>query len=87
MTLQITLTPDTEARLCERARAEGEDVSAYASRLLRDAVATRSIDELLAPFRRQVEESGISDQQLDNFYEDLRAKAHDERTTSRAPRP
>lgn len=87
MTLQITLTPDTETRLRELARAEGEDISAYAARLVRDAVAAPSVDELLAPFRRQVVESGMTDEQLDAFYEELRTRAHHDRTTSGISQP
>lgn len=59
--LQISLPPETEDVLRERAKANGEDSSAYAARLLQEALATPSVDELLAPFRKQVEESGISD--------------------------
>ena len=89
MTSEITLPAETEARLRERARAEGQDVAAYAGRLLRETVATPSIDDLLAPFRRQVEESGMADAQLDAFYEDLRTKAFEDRVahSNKADRP
>jgi hypothetical protein len=70
--LQIPLPPDVEARLRERAKARGEDVSTLAARLLEDALSTATVDELLAPFRREVEESGISDDELDRFGEELR---------------
>jgi hypothetical protein len=70
--LQIPLPPDVEARLRERAKAHGEDVSALAARLLEDALSTTTVDELLAPFRRQVEESGITDDELDRLGEELR---------------
>src|SRR5207247_6813686 len=39
---------------------------------------------LLIPFRRQVAESGMTDVQLDEFYEDLRTKAFDDRTKDKA---
>jgi hypothetical protein len=87
MTLNIALSPDTEARLRERAEAEGEDVASYAARLLREAVASPSIDDLLAPFRQQVHESGMTDEQLDEFYDDLRDKAFHDRTTRKAHLP
>jgi hypothetical protein len=70
--LQIPLPPDVEARLRERAKARGEDVSALAARLLEDALSTATVDELLAPFRRQVAESGITDDELDRLGEELR---------------
>jgi hypothetical protein len=70
--LHIPLPPEIEARLRERARATGEDVSSCAARLLQDALTAASVDELLAPFRRQVAESGISDDELDRLGEELR---------------
>ena len=53
----LPLPPDTEETLRERAKANGEDVSSYAARLIQEALNTPSVDELLAPFRKQVEES------------------------------
>jgi hypothetical protein len=70
--LQVPLPPDTEAVLRERARASGEDVGAYAARLLHDVLTTPSVEELLAPVRRQVEESGITDEELDELGNELR---------------
>ncbi|MBA5868346.1 MAG: hypothetical protein GDA67_16760 [Nitrospira sp. CR1.3] len=87
MTLNITLQTDTETKLRERAQAEGEDVDSYAARLLEDAVSAPSIDDLLAPFRREVDESGMSDAQLDEFYADLRTKSVDGRRPDKAHRP
>jgi len=86
MALNITVPPDTEARLRERAEAQGEDVASYAARLLREAVASPSIEDLLAPFRQQVDESGMTNEQLDDFYDDLRDKAFHDRTTKKAHR-
>lgn len=70
--LQIPLAPDTEQTLRERARANGEEVATFAARLLQEALSAPSVDELLAPFRKQVEESGITDEELDQLGEELR---------------
>jgi plasmid stability protein len=70
--LHIQLPPDTEAKLRERAATCGQDVAAYAARVLEEAVVTPSVQELLAPFRRQVEQSGIADEELDGLFEELR---------------
>jgi len=75
--LQISLSPDTEEALRERAKASGEEVSSLAARLLREALSTPSVDELLAPFRKQVEESSMTDQQLDELGEELRREARE----------
>jgi hypothetical protein len=82
--LEIALPPETEAVLRERARVNGEDVSAYAARLLKDALTGRSVGELLAPFRRQVEESGATDAELDELCEELREEVWQQRHAKRA---
>ena len=82
--LQIPLPPDTEETLRERAKASGEEVASYAVRLLQEALSTPSVDELLAPFRKQVEESGLSDEQLNRFGEELRNDARREQRARKA---
>jgi hypothetical protein len=82
--LQIPLPPDTEETLRERAKANGEDVTTYAARLIQEALSTPSVDELLAPFRRQVEESGITDAELDQLGEDLRHEVRQEQKARKA---
>ena len=76
--LQIPLSPDTEEALRERAKANGEDVPSYAARLLKEALSAPSVDELLAPFRKQVEESGITDTELNQLGEELRRDVRQE---------
>lgn len=83
MSISIPLSPEAEAMLRERARAAGEDITSYAARVFYDALSTPSVDELLAPFRKQVEESGISDDELDDFYDGLRGKVWEENRTKR----
>ena len=75
MSLEISLSPDAETKLKERASAAGKDPSAYASELIEQVVKRPSLDEMLAPFRTQVAQSGMSDEQLDAFYEELRDEA------------
>ncbi|MCI0334893.1 MAG: hypothetical protein L0228_16905 [Planctomycetes bacterium] len=82
--LQIPLPPDTEETLRERAKANGEDVSSYAARLIQEVLSTPSVDELLAPFRRQVEESGITDDELDELGEELRRDVRQEKQARKA---
>jgi len=84
MTLSISLTPEVEARLKQRAAAEGKDPTAYATELVENAVSKPTVDEILAQFRKQVAESGMSDQQLDGFHEDLRNETWNERQGRKA---
>ena len=79
MTLSVSLSPQAEAKLRERAEVSGEPLDRYASRLLEAAASARTVDEVLAPFRRQVAESGMSDPQLDRFFQDVREKAYQDR--------
>lgn len=75
MTLSLSLPPDVEAKLRERAARDGQSVDAYATKLLAESVSTPRLDEILAPFRKEIADSGMSDEQLDQFYEALRDEA------------
>lgn len=79
MDVTITITPEVFPRIQQVANAKGQDISSFLSSLLQDAFSgqrapLRSLDEILAPFRAQVEASGITDDELDSFFEDLREK-------------
>lgn len=76
MTLTISLPADVEAKVLERARARGQTPGDYVSGLVKQAVYGTELDDALAPFRRQVADSGMTDEQLDAFLEDLRDKTH-----------
>jgi len=64
MVLTIELEPRTEARLRQQAKAAGKDVNSYVSKLVEQAAAKSSMDEILAPIRQQFAASGRSDEQL-----------------------
>jgi hypothetical protein len=70
MTLMIHLSADDEERLAARAARTGEDVAGYVRRLI--ARDLGGADGALAPCRRQVEASGISDDDLESFFEGVR---------------
>ena len=77
MTINISLTPEAESKLRQRAAILGKDVGTVASDLLQEAVARPSVDELLAPARKQVAESGMSDEHLDGFFRDVLQEVRD----------
>ena len=80
MTITIVLPPDTERRLVERAERSGQNVETLARQLIEHGVTTEpTLDEILAPFRRQVDESGISDDDLAVLFEEARMDVHRER--------
>jgi hypothetical protein len=79
MTLSITLSPAAEDRLRAKAAATGQPLDAYASLILERAATSPSVEEVLAPFRKQVAESGMTDGELDAFFEEVREKAFQDR--------
>jgi len=77
--LKLRLSSAANQRLAERAAESGQDIAGYASQLIEREVSRPSIDEVLAPYRKQVAESGMSDEELDDFHRDLLAKVRAER--------
>ena len=78
-TLNVSLSPAAEATLRERAAATGQPLDAYATAVLERAAVLQSADEMMAPVRRRVAESGISDDDLDAFIDDVRNEAFRDR--------
>jgi hypothetical protein len=73
MTITIRLSDDEQRRLAERAALNGHDLADYIHLLIeRDIQQAAAVDEVLAPFRRQVEESGMTDVELGDFFDGVR---------------
>jgi len=77
MTITIDLPPDVEASVKTQATKEGLPLEDYVMSLVQEGVqrrnridllAEKSFDEILAPFRRNVEDSGVSDEDLDGLF-------------------
>lgn len=70
-TIQIKDLPaDTMQALVDRARQAGTTPEEIARRLIEEGLSPKdlSFDEILAPFRRQVEQSGVTDAELDALF-------------------
>jgi hypothetical protein len=70
-TIQIKDLPaDTMQALVDRARQAGTTPEEIARRLIEEGLSPKdlSFDEILAPFRRQVEQSGVTDDELDALF-------------------
>jgi hypothetical protein len=81
--VMLRLSDRAHAKLTEQAAISGRDISAVASELIEQAISQASVDELLAPFRKQVAESGLSDEELDGFFrQELDAHRREKRTKS-----
>ena len=73
MTILLELEPEIESRLEKRAKDNGYDVNGYLRKLIEKGVnRPQTLDEILAPFRQAVEESGISDEELDSLFTEAR---------------
>jgi hypothetical protein len=70
MTITIDLGPEEEIKLLEHAARNGQDIVAYLHVLI--ARDIQGVEEALAPFRCQVEMSGMSDPDLREFFEEVR---------------
>jgi hypothetical protein len=79
--LSIRLSSSTRKKLAARAADKGQDVSAYASDLIEQSVTRPSLDEILMPYRKQVAEGGMSDDELDALHEQLRDRVWSEKTS------
>ncbi len=84
MTITIDLPPDVETSVKAQAAKEGLPLEDYVTSLVQegtkrrdrvDLLAEKSLDEILAPFRRNVEDSRITDEELDSLFTGAREKA------------
>ena len=74
MELTITIPPQALAVLQRRAAAKGVNLQEVASTILADELLSPTLDELLAPIRQAVEDSGTTEDELDEFMYSLRKK-------------
>lgn len=80
MDITISIRPEMQERLQQRAMDSGQDVEGYVERLIEKALSgPQSIDELLAPVRKQFAESGMTDDELDTLIEDVREEVWQEK--------
>lgn len=72
MTLTISLPKEVGTALEHKAKLNGRETAEFVEDLVTKEVHSPSLDEILAPFRRQVEESGITDEELDDLFTEAR---------------
>lgn len=84
MAITINLSPDIEESVKSQADKEGKPLEDYVESLVEegsrrrdriDLLAEKSFDEILAPFRRNVAESGMSEEALDALFSEARKEA------------
>jgi hypothetical protein len=80
MTLNVTLSPEKERRLRERAQASGQDLSAYVSRLLEQfAEPPTPLEVISGELYREFAQSGMSDDELGDLLEKAKHEMRAER--------
>jgi hypothetical protein len=80
MTLTIELPATVERELTKRADHEGKTVAALAGELIQKAVAPeKTLDEILAPFREEFAQSGITETEWDALIEEAREEVWQEK--------
>lgn len=80
MTVVLELEPEIEEALQEKAKANGFEVNVYVEKLiLKDFDRKKTIDEILAPFRQEVEQSEITEDELDALVEEAREEIYQEK--------
>lgn len=73
MTMTLTMSPETQRKLVERATRAGQDVETVACELIERSLNSEpTLADILAPFRRQVAESGLSESELTAVFEEAR---------------
>lgn len=84
MTVMLELEPEVELTATEQAEAEGLPLAKYVESVVSEAIFKRRrvqqlsekpFDEILKPFRDEVEASGISGDELDNLFRQARHEA------------
>jgi hypothetical protein len=72
MTITINLSSEQERRLAERASRTGRDVAGYVHHLIDRDLDAETLDTILAPVRRDFEQSSMTDDDLTALVEEVR---------------
>lgn len=80
MTLTIEVPQSLGAILKEKAKNQGKDVAEYVENLIeKDIESKKTLDEILAPIRRNFAESGMTEDDLDALIESERQAMWEEK--------
>ena len=72
MVITISLSPEQERRLAERAAQFGQELVPYVHQLINQDIRSETFDAILAPVRRNFEQSGMTDEDLSALVEEVR---------------
>ena len=82
MHVTIRLAPEVAPIIQQVATEKGQDIASFLEEFVQEAFTvprqSRTLDEILAPFRAQVEASGMSDTELEAFFAAVREQRFQE---------
>lgn len=81
MELTISISEQIGHILQQRAKANGRNINDLVRNIVEDQALTPTLDELLAPVRKEVAEKGITENEIDDFMYSLRKKVKEEKGT------
>jgi len=79
MTVAVDLDAKTEELLRKAAMKNGVELDEYLRSLIDRDLRRLTLDERLAPVRKSVAESDMTEEELDEFFEGVRQRAFEER--------
>jgi len=80
MTVVLELKPEIEEALQKKAKANGFELNVYLEKLIeKDVDRVKTIDEILAPVRKNFAESGMTEDELDELIESERQAMWEEK--------
>jgi hypothetical protein len=72
MTITIDLSVEQQRRLAAKAAQAGHELSAYVQQLIDRDLEAESLNAILAPVRRNFEQSSMTDEELTALVEEVR---------------
>ena len=78
-TVTISLPKEVGIVLEKRAEDSGQDFETYIRNIVEIQAKKMTLDETLTPIRQSVEKSGLSDDELDNVFQQARREVSQER--------
>jgi hypothetical protein len=79
MTVTISLRPEEEKKLADRAAASGQDLPGYVHHLIQKDIDLPSFAELFAPVHQAIRESDVTPPKLDSLIETAIAESRAKR--------
>jgi predicted transcriptional regulator len=86
MTVTIHFPPELEESLRQYAARSGQDVSRFVLQAVEEKIAkARTFDEISAPFAEAVAATGVSDEEFDQFFDEVRDEVWQDKNQGKKP--